>query len=191
MLRRFLRSETLVSDAVQSLVIRVTGIGLMFVMTTMTARLLGPDDFGIFSAALSLAALLATLAPLGSDRIAVRHLSLQDEPAGRGYETALTHHCAVAIGALIVPVCLILGLWGGLVRIPVHWQTTILLGLITFVPITLAYLRQWIAVPLSGSRRAMAPEQMVLPGIFIAAVLVLHQLQVPLTGTLVTVLYAI
>ena len=57
------------SDALSALLVRAVGIVLVFVSTTMLARFLGPDEYGAYSAALGLAMLLATLAPLGTDRI--------------------------------------------------------------------------------------------------------------------------
>ena len=57
------------SDALSALLVRAVGIVLVFVSTTMLAGFLGPAEYGTYSAALGLAMLLATLAPLGTDRI--------------------------------------------------------------------------------------------------------------------------
>ena len=68
----------MLTDAFGTLVVRMIGIALIFVSTTVTARLLGPAEYGTWSAAMALALLLATLAPLGSDRILVQKLSTME-----------------------------------------------------------------------------------------------------------------
>ncbi|MCA9059373.1 MAG: oligosaccharide flippase family protein, partial [Planctomycetaceae bacterium] len=190
MLRRIFYSESLVSDAVQSLLVRITGIGLLFAMTTLSARFLGPDHFGLFNATLSLAALLATLAPLGADRVVVRRLSVIDDTAERGFETAVTHQIALGLGLVIAIACLTMATLGDVLWIPAHWQTTILLGTVMFVPIMLAYLRQWIAIPLAGSRRAVVPEQMMVPVLFIIVLVAMKLLKLEFSGVTACLIYS-
>ena len=50
----------MLTDAFSTLFVRGLGILLMFASTTVTARLLGPEEYGTYTAALSLAMLLAT-----------------------------------------------------------------------------------------------------------------------------------
>ena len=102
MIRSFLQSGGILSDAIETLVVRVVGIGLMFGMTTLTARLLGADEFGAFTAAWALAILLATLAPIGSDRVLVRNLSTVKSPEAAGRDTAAAHICTLVISIVIV-----------------------------------------------------------------------------------------
>jgi O-antigen/teichoic acid export membrane protein len=45
------------------------------------------------------------------------------------------------------------------------------MGSIMFLPLTVTYLRQWAAIPLIGTRRAVMPEQTILPLMFSASIL--------------------
>lgn len=45
--------------------INVVGVGLMFLMHSILGRLIGPEQYGIFSHALSIAMVLSIVAPLG------------------------------------------------------------------------------------------------------------------------------
>lgn len=99
-------TRSIASDALGTMVIRAAGIALLFASTTATAVLLGPTEYGEFSAALSLALLFATAAPLGTDRVLVRRLSIIGREAA-GSEVSLTHRCSlwpalvIACGSLL------------------------------------------------------------------------------------------
>ncbi len=155
--------ESIRSAASGTLVIRALGILLLFACTTLTAGLLGPSEYGTYSAGLSLAMLLATLAPLGTDRILVKHLSIQHSMAAAAPEVAITHRCTLLVSAVLLAGCLLIatlchqfGLY--------QWRETTLLAALMFGPLTLTYLRQWVAIPLIGTRRAVMPEQILIPG---------------------------
>ena len=90
------QTSAMLTDAIGALLVRVLGIGLMFVSTTIAARLLGADEFGTFSSALSLAMLLATISPIGTDRIVARNLSTTESDAESGREIALTLASTIA-----------------------------------------------------------------------------------------------
>jgi O-antigen/teichoic acid export membrane protein len=146
------------------MVVRVLGLLMMFVCTTLTARLLGPAEYGTYNTGLSLAIVLATLAPLGTDRVLVKHLSLNQSPEVAAPEIALTHWCTLLMSGVLLAGCLL-----GVVlfqRVGPHaWSQAASLAAILFVPLTLTYLRQWVAIPLVGTRRALMPEQILIPGL--------------------------
>lgn len=183
MLRRFLHSDSLLADASTTLVVRAAGIALMFGMTTLTARLLGADEYGTFSAAWALAILLATLVPVGSDRILVRNLSTVTSPQQAGPDNALAHLCTALTAGLLFVGGSLLAVLPASAAIDASWRRTLLLALLLFLPIALTYLRQWVAIPLVGTRIAVAPEQIVLPLLFTALLSVLHVLWKPITAT--------
>ena len=171
-------ARSIASDALFTLLVRAIGIGLLFASTTATAVILGSEQYGQFSSALSLALLYATAAPLGTDRVLVRRLSIggQDTAAA---EVALTHRCSllpaacISLSSLISAViCQLLGY--------TDWARTLTLAVLMALPLTLTYLRQWAAIPLVGTRSAILPEQFLIPllSLFLLGLLWLFQLQI-------------
>jgi len=185
-----LKPSAMLSDAFGTLVVRMVGIALIFGSTTLTARILGPAEYGAYSAAMALALLLATLAPLGSDRILVQSLSTSKSDTEIGRETAITHlgtACSVA-----VLFCGLMATWlcCTFVVVNPNWARTSALAAILFVPLTIIYLRQWLAIPLIGARRAVMPEQTILPLIFITTLFTVAVMKLPLTATTTVIAYA-
>lgn len=167
------KTPTMLSDAFGTIVVRAIGIVLMFASMTLTARLLGPAEYGTYSAALALALLLATLAPMGTDRILVRNLSTVKSAEEAGRETAIAHLCTACCALLLLLGCLSAWLINALFLDNPRWAQTALLASIMFLPLTVTFLRQWVAISLIGTRRAVMPEQTVLPLIFTATMLVI------------------
>lgn len=183
------RTPGLVSDAFGAMVVRAVGLLLLYATTTLIAVNLGPDQFGIYTAAISLAMLFATFAPLGSDQVLVRNLSNCRTTEERGLDTALTHLCsglmATAIFVLVVAVCGI----SLLLSESTSWQEVGLLAAPLFIPLLLTYLRQWTAVPLVGTRAAILPEQTVLPAMILTLMLVLRWQGIHLTARTLAMVY--
>lgn len=169
----FPKPTPMLTDALGTLVVRGVGIALMFISTTVTARLLGPEEYGAYSAALALAVLMAALAPLGSDRILVRNLSTSKFPEEAGCETAIAHLCTGITAAVLVGAALTAWFLNAIVFDNPDWARTSLLATMMFVPLTVILLRQWLAIPIVGSRRAMIPEQTVLPFVFTMSLLLI------------------
>jgi O-antigen/teichoic acid export membrane protein len=190
MFRRLFQPGTLLSDAFGTLVVRVFGIALMFGMTTLTARFLGADQYGTFTAAWALAILLATVAPVGSDRILVRNLSTVDSPEEAGADTAVAHVCTALNAVVVLMAAAALAVFGDILHIDKSWTRTALLAAIMFIPIALTYLRQWVAIPLIGARSAVMPEQTVLPLIYIGCIALLRFSSIELSATIVTWTFA-
>lgn len=181
----------MLSDAFGTLVVRLVGIALMFVSTTVTARLLGPAEYGTYSAALALALLLAAFAPLGSDRILVRNLSNTKCPLETGREIAIAHLCTAIVATCLLCGALTFWLVNGFVLDNQTWARTTLLAAMMFIPLTVIYLRQWLAIPIIGSRRAVIPEQTILPFVFTASLLLMAAAGWNLSATIAAVTYAI
>ncbi len=186
-----LRQPTILADVFGALMVRVLGIVLLFASTTLAARLLGAEEYGTYCAAMSLAILLGTLAPIGSDRLLVRNLSTANTTTEAGRETALTHHCTGAVALLIFVMSLVSVGAGDLFGVNDAWKVTIFLSAIMFMPIALTYLRQWVAIPLVGTRHAVMPEQILLPVAFIAALIGLRLIKYPLTAFSASMAYAV
>lgn len=176
------KNNSIFSDAFGTLAMRMVGVGLTFVSTPVIARLLGPLEFGAYSAAVALASLLAALAPLGSERILVRNLSATRSPDEVARETAIAHLCTGVVTAVVTIGLFVV--WGcsGLVDGNPGWSRTALLAAVMFVPRTVLSLRQWLAIPLIGSRRAVMPEVTVLPFLFTTSLLLLAAAGLRLTA---------
>ncbi|MFN5538112.1 MAG: lipopolysaccharide biosynthesis protein [Planctomyces sp.] len=173
-------TRSIASDALGTMVIRAAGIALLFASTTATAVLLGPTEYGEFSAALSLALLFATAAPLGTDRVLVRRLSISGREAA-GSEVSLTHRCSlwpalvIACGSLLTAAaCSAMGYSA--------WSRTLTLAVLMALPLTLTYLRQWTAIPLVGTRSAILPEQFLIPLLSLLLLGLLWLLRLPLAA---------
>ncbi len=181
----------MLSDAFGTFAVRMVGIALVFVSTTVTARLLGPSEYGIYSAALALAVLLGALAPLGSDRILVRSLSGTKCPDERGRETAIAHLCTAIVATFLLCGALMTCLFNDFVLDNHKWARTTLLAAMMFIPMTMIYLRQWMAIPIIGSLRAVIPEQTILPTIFTMSLLLMAAAGCNLSATMVSAAYTV
>jgi O-antigen/teichoic acid export membrane protein len=125
---------TLLSDAFGAMTVRVVGMVLLFASTTLAARVLGPEEYGAFNAAFSLAVLLATFAPLGSDRIMLRNLSTSDSTDVTAREAALTHHTTAVVGIGLFAILMFAVICGSAAGISDGGQVTLFLSAIMFFP---------------------------------------------------------
>jgi len=176
------------SELVWTLAVRVLGVLLAFVSTTVTARVLGPEQFGAWSAGFSLATLLAALAPLGMDRVLVRQLSVLTDAASQAAEVAIAHRRALRFGSLLLTAGIFAGAGCRLLGWQ-EWSETLLLASLLLTPLTLTWLRQWAAIPLVGTRQAVLPEQVLIPAGSIAMLGLLQWLRQPLTATAAAVIF--
>ncbi len=177
-------------DALSTLLVRVVGIGLMFGSTVLTTRVLGPYEFGIYNAGLALAMLLATLAPLGTDRVLVRNLSVNPDLRHVGGEIALGHRCTAFVTGILIPLCLLTSLILTFVLDRPHLGMTAVLAVVMLVPLTVTYLRQWIAIPLVGTRKAVLPEQVLFPLLSSALMGLLIWRSQPMTAWTATIVHS-
>ncbi len=60
-----------------------------------------------------------------------------------------------------------------------------------FIPLTVIHLRQWLAIPIIGSRRALIPEQTILPFVFTMSMLLMASAGWKLSATIAAATYAI
>ncbi|MFM7924978.1 MAG: hypothetical protein ACKPJJ_32530, partial [Planctomycetaceae bacterium] len=136
--------------------------------------------YGEFSSALSLALLFATAAPLGTDRVLVRRLSISGHDSAAA-EVALTHRCSLWPAVVISGGSLLAAL-GCISCGYAAWNRTLVLAVLMALPLTLTYLRQWTAIPLVGTRAAILPEQFLIPLLSLLLLGVLWLLNLPLTA---------
>ncbi len=208
------------SDALSALLVRAVGIVLVFVSTTMLAGFLGPVEYGTYSSALGLAMLLATLAPLGTDRVLSQTLActIKKDESGCGPELAdarsglrntfsrieanravafamnnderdvsecrrsgladsakaisVAYRCTLVSIGVLLTVLVAFALFGSFAGMSSAWIGTAQSVAIILVPLTLSYLRQWTAMPIIGTSRAMLAEQTLLPAVVILVVVI-------------------
>lgn len=178
-------------EAISAMVVRALGIGLTFISTTTLARIMGPDSYGAYSTALATATLMAALAPLGTDRTLVRTLSSSIESRNCGNQVAVVH-AATGLIALSFLACSVATYFVG--AFALEGEGTALTALqtaILVVPLTLVYLRQWMAIPLIGTRRAVAMEQIALPSATVIITLAAYMLNVRFQATHMSIVTAI
>lgn len=185
------RTNSVFSDAFGTLAMRVVGIALTTVSTPVIARLLGPLEFGAYSAALALAALLAALAPLGSDRILVKSVSATKCPVEIARETSIAHLCTGIVTAILLLGLLAVWVFSSFVSDSPGWARTAMLAAVMFAPRTFLSLRQWLAIPVIGSRRAVIPELVVLPFLFTMSLLFLAVAGLKLTAANAASVFAV
>lgn len=149
-------------DALRTMVMRALGILLLYGSTTAIAAVLGDQQFGEYSSALGLAMLLAAVAPLGTDRVLVRTLSVKSDPAEQRREIITAHQCLLSTICVLLPLVIGCGFVLGRLGLP-EWQRTVWLSGLMFPPLALTWLRQWVALPLVGSFSALVPEQILIP----------------------------
>ena len=87
-------------------------LGLGLVIGAWAARYLGPEDFGLLSAALAFVAVAGGLATLGMNTILVRELTMKPEAKGEILGTALAMRLAASSLIWLVCVGISFG-WGG------------------------------------------------------------------------------
>ena len=165
------------SDIIRTLAVRALGVLLTFASTTLTALLLGAAEFGTWSAGLSLALLAAAFAPLGTDRLLVRQLSVLDVPQQQALEVALAHRITAVVGGLLLAAALVAAALCHFADCR-DWAKTLLIAAALFIPLTLTWLRQWAAIPIVGTRNAVLPEQVLIPAGTIAALATFWLLQI-------------
>lgn len=96
------------SGALISIAVRIAALGLGFLQAVLTARLLGPEGYGIVAVALSVATLAATLAALGFGPLAVREVARlstrMDWPELGGFLkfSSLTVFIASIVGSVVI-----------------------------------------------------------------------------------------
>ncbi len=186
-----IKHVTVISDAFGTMAVRVLGMALVFATTIVSANVLGPLEFGAYNAGLSLTIVLASLLPLGTDRLLVRNLAAVRTPREAGVDVALAH-----MSSLIAAVCLFVCAFfqyplSGILHIPVSWLQTSMLAAIMVVPVTLTNLRQWIAIPLIGTRFAVLPEQTLVPIAFLSILSIAFGLNIRFTAISAASTYAV
>ena len=154
-------------------VVRILGIGLSYVAMVFLTRQLGAHLYGMYTAALATASVLAIFLTAGTDRLATRNVSgLTAEHHGRlRREITLTHAIALlGIGlGLILLVCTLIAAsyWA-----PASSVLNILpLVMLAFPVFVLTTVRQWITLPLAGAAKTILPEQLIQPVVLVLTVL--------------------
>ncbi len=157
--------KTVVTGTGLALGIRVLGVGLGYTMEVILARMLGPDEYGIYSLVIAWITLAALFAPLGLHHAVVRfipeYMAAEDGARLRGVIYG-SGGVTLALGALIVALGSgALLLVGRAVAIP--GMTAWLLGIWLLPLFALLRLTWAIAVSLRRVVTAFGPPQVIMP----------------------------
>jgi O-antigen/teichoic acid export membrane protein len=162
------------SQSAKALMVRICGLGLLYLATAAAANYLGAQYFGVFSSVLSLSPILAAMAVGGVDVFAAKTLAtiIDGNPCKIAREVALTHVNGL-LGATFGLVIIFIIVVAAISLNVDEKNYSVLLHAMYIFPVYLfIYIRQYITISLSNTANAMFPEQVILPSIFIASLLV-------------------
>ena len=169
--------EGITSESVKGLVVRVCGLGLMYLSTVLAANYLGAEQFGIFSSVLSLSPIWAIVAVGGVGLFATKSIAtIPREDRGETAREVAIAYAAGSVGLILVLILVAL-LWLLFTELGTEQKGKVLVYSMAIFPVMLIMsLRQNIALPIMGAASAMFPEQIVLPVVFGALIIVVEKL---------------
>lgn len=165
-----------------SLAIRVGGIVLVALQAILTARLLGPEGYGVVAYVFALSYLLATLALLGTEPLAVREVArlvaLGDGPGLAGFLRDIRH---------LVLISCIVGALASLVVLPrlgtqdENFADAVLFAAFLFPILAFLIQTQGILTGFGRAVVALAPFNLIRPAIVVSALVLAWALGLELT----------
>lgn len=182
--------KLILRDAFTAMIVRICGAGLVLLVSLLASRWLGPAEFGRYTSTIAIGVFVATMSPLGTDKVLVRILSTDSDDALICRSLAKTHACAFIVCAGLF----VLTWLSGLISFSHHSGTLAeALGMSTLVmmPLTVSLLRQWAAIPLIGTRNAIFPEQIIVPASFSICLVAGLFTGIPATARFVLSMYAL
>jgi len=170
---RGLRAE-LIRGGVGSIAVKAANVGLMFAVTVLLARVLGPGGYGLYAFAFAVATLLTVLAQEGMLQLTVREtakaFNSQDWPLLKGLWIWSTRNVVLVAGALVGVVAASLWLAQPWIQGP---RVVTLATALSLVPL-LALTRVWDAAVRGLGRVVIGqlPDLVLRPAALIALVAV-------------------
>jgi O-antigen/teichoic acid export membrane protein len=155
--------STLRRGSVEAFIINLVGFGMVFLMHAVLGRLIGPEQYGIFSYALSMATLLSIVVPLGWPTALLRFVAqytAQQKPGLvwgsilRGHQVTLMCCCLVSL------VLWALGRFGAL---PGKLADSFVYAAFLLPPLTFFVLHHRIFRGLQKIGASMIPKSLVVP----------------------------
>ena len=171
--------ETLKSRLLSTAVLVPVGMGLMLVLNVVAARAVGPEIFGEFAIALTVAPMVALLATSGAPPAAMRfiaqYLQANEAALARGAIVWSLRVSAVAgmISCIALAAALQLDFLPDLGK---NWLSASLL----VVPMSLWVWQRFVCLGLGATSLALVPRDVALPLVATGCILLLNQLAVPL-----------
>ena len=156
------------SPLIKVLGVRIFGIFLLYLSNVLIANLLGATNFGYYASAMSLALIVAVIADLGMSIFLTKKLAIvkhNTNSVSRILADTLALSTVSTIMVLLVLLLTLTLLWVGGVQVKtlrILHLATLIFPLLVFVLI-----RQGASIPLAGTANALAPEQLIIPGVII------------------------
>jgi O-antigen/teichoic acid export membrane protein len=168
------RLNQITIQSAKGLLVRVCGLGLMYVSVVIASNCLGTAQFGVFSSVLSLSAIWAIVMVGGVDVLAVKTISTvsgenPDEIPRQVAVTFAVGGLGTILGIFITAILFLIFFELGMAR-----NSSVFIYSTLLFPVTLvANLRQATTLPLTGVANAIFPEQIILPVTFGLSVIAL------------------
>lgn len=157
-------------SAIISVMIRLGGLGLLFLQAMLTGRLLGAEGYGTVAVAMSIAQITATVAMLGLGQLAVREIPRRlatGNPEGATSFTrfavlaTLAFSCTLAAGLEIATA-------SNAVIAP-HYRTAMAIGAFLIPPLALVTLLRGLAQGYGNVAGAQVPGDVLRPAVMVSA----------------------
>jgi O-antigen/teichoic acid export membrane protein len=163
----------LTAQSAKGLIVRCSGLGLLYLSSIVAAKILGAKGFGIYSTVLSLSPIWAIIAVGGVDTLATKVISINEaKPENIATEVAVTFavgFLGIAIGLIAIGMFVIVATSLG---VSDTWCKVAAYTMLMFPLTALIYMRQFMSLPMIGVAGAMFPEQIILPAILCTSMLV-------------------
>ena len=178
-------------SSIQSVAIRLVGLGVSFAQAVLAARILGVEGYGIVSTALAAVQVAVILALFGMGPLAVREIA-RHGAAGDSASTALFVRTAiqwVAVLAMLVGGAISVFALAGLV--PELYRPAMLVSGLAVLPLALLQLQRGLAQGLGRIAAAQIPGELLRPALFVGFLAIVAIGQVPLDAETYIVAFAL
>jgi len=173
-------TKTLFRGATSAYVLKVVGVGILYVYHLVLGRLLGPSDYGTYVYAISWAGLAAIVSLLGLDRGVLRFGSefYGSNELSKFKGVLIRSHQIVLCSGSLLASCIFLFLLLGGIGIDAQLKLGLMIIVWKIPVIGLTQLRQQFAKALKRISYAILPEKLVLPVSAVLITVTLHKVGV-------------
>ncbi|HMK35636.1 MAG TPA: oligosaccharide flippase family protein [Desulfomonilaceae bacterium] len=187
-----MRAFQITSQTATAFLVRLFGLGLMYLCTVVAANCLGAEQFGVFSSVVSLSPIWAVIAAGGVDFFATKSIAtISDRHSIEiAREVALSHAVAmvgILAGLVTISLLVVLAVDWGVAEVK---YTVLIQCMFIFPLILLMNMRQYVALALTNASNSMLPAQIVLPTVFLAVLTVAHAYVPEMSAQFVVIAYS-
>jgi O-antigen/teichoic acid export membrane protein len=160
--------------ALEAFVLHLLGVGLLFLMHTVLARLLGAGEYGIYSYAHTITMILTVFVPLGWPTALMRFIAqYQEEQRWDLLRGALMRAHQITLGSALL-VAALLWLASVLLPLPAAIQTSLAYAALLLPALSFVGLRRKALQAIQRVMASIAFEEILLPLLVLAVCLAFH-----------------